>query len=463
MRSFSLLTALVLGLSAFVRAKSSQGDDVLVILDPKLNRDDYSLFFGGLEKDGYSLTFRAPKDVKPKIIKDDVPSFSHVILFTPETKGYASDITPQSLIHLLSLSTNLLITSSPKQTLLTALSSEFSLIPAPPSSPLLSHFPARSDPPTLLPIPVPDPIDPKSEYADHPLAIPPICSPHTKAVWYEGTAWALGNNPLLFPILRAPKESFVSDASGDEGAEGVVDAAEKGGEGLWAGSSLAVAAGFQTREGARVVWVGGVEVFSDRLAAKEIAPGVPSGNTRFTRDIAAWAFQESLVLRISHISHHLASSPPLVGSNTTNLPTQYTTNDKLTYTAHISIYNPSSSTWTPHVSLPSPQMAFTMLDPHILTTLSHSPSHAGTYTTTFRAPDRHGVFKFVLDYRRKGWTWLKSEEKVAVVPPRHDGYPRFLSAAWPYYAGAVSTSVGFVLFVVVWLSGEGRETRKKAE
>lgn len=52
---------------------------------------------------------------------------------------------------------------------------------------------------------------------------------------------------------------------------------------------------------------------------------------------------------------------------------------------------------------------------------------------------------------------------MAVVPPRHDGYPRFLSAAWPYYAGAVSTSVGFVLFVVVWLSGEGRETRKKAE
>lgn len=51
MRSFSLLTALVLGLSAFVRAKSSQGDDVLVILDPKLNRDDYSLFFGGLESE----------------------------------------------------------------------------------------------------------------------------------------------------------------------------------------------------------------------------------------------------------------------------------------------------------------------------------------------------------------------------------------------------------------------------
>lgn len=26
----------------------------------------------------------------------------------------------------------------------------------------------------------------------------------------------------------------------------------------------------------------------------------------------------------------------------------------------------------------------------------------GSYTTTFRAPDRHGVFKFVIDYKRKG-------------------------------------------------------------
>ena len=39
-------------LAAFVgllQAKSSTGDSVLVILDNKLNRADYSLFFGGLE------------------------------------------------------------------------------------------------------------------------------------------------------------------------------------------------------------------------------------------------------------------------------------------------------------------------------------------------------------------------------------------------------------------------------
>ena len=44
--------SLYLILAAFVgllQAKSSTGDSVLVILDNKLNRADYSLFFGGLE------------------------------------------------------------------------------------------------------------------------------------------------------------------------------------------------------------------------------------------------------------------------------------------------------------------------------------------------------------------------------------------------------------------------------
>lgn len=58
------------------------------------------------------------------------------------------------------------------------------------------------------------------------------------------------------------------------------------------------------------------------------------------------------------------------------------------------------------------------------------------------------------------WSYLyDSINDVPVVPPRHDGYPRFLSAAWPYYAGAISTSVGFVLFSALWLAGDASERR----
>lgn len=102
-----------------------------------------------------------------------------------------------------------------------------------------------------------------------------------------------------------------------------------------------------------------------------------------------------------------------------------------------------------------------MLDPHIRTTLSPVKSKPGVYITTFRAPDRHGVFKFAFSYIRKGYTPLTHSITTPLVPPRHDGYPRFLSAAWPYYTGAISISAGFVLFSAIWLGGSGVAERGK--
>jgi oligosaccharyltransferase complex subunit beta len=47
-----------------------------------------------------------------------------------------------------------------------------------------------------------------------------------------------------------------------------------------------------------------------------------------------------------------------------------------------------------------------MLDPHVRTALVKDPAasteHATTYKAQFKAPDRHGVFKFVVEYWRPG-------------------------------------------------------------
>ena len=151
------------------------------------------------------------------------------------------------------------------------------------------------------------------------------------------------------------------------------------------------------------------------------------------------------------------------------------------YTAHISKYEPATSSWTPYSGISDLQLEFTMLDPHIRISLPPVLDTPGEYSVTFRAPDRHGVFKFVIDHRRKGcafshgstsilttnceyrWSTLQSSTTVPVVPPRHDGYPRFLSAAWPYYAGAISTSVGFLLFSLLWLAGGEEKAKTKQE
>jgi hypothetical protein len=147
-----------------------------------------------------------------------------------------------------------------------------------------------------------------------------------------GTPFAHLNNPLLVPILNAPSESFASDTDSDSGAEVLFEAAERGGEGLWAGCSLGIVTGFQTRDNSVwVTWVGDVELFSNEYAKE---------------------------------------------------------------------------------SLPS----CVNLSPHIRTALRPVSGSPSLYSTSFRAPDRHGVFKFVLDHRRHGWTMLKSTTMVPIVP-----------------------------------------------
>ena len=92
------------GLFGAVWAKSSTGNSVLVVLQPDLKRDNFSIFFNNLESKsgfcssqeiivlsmcaerGYELTFRAPKSDTPTIIQDDIPNFNHIILFAPDTK-----------------------------------------------------------------------------------------------------------------------------------------------------------------------------------------------------------------------------------------------------------------------------------------------------------------------------------------------------------------------------------------
>ena len=95
-------------------------------------------------------------------------------------------------------------------------------------------------------------------------------TPNTPPVWFSGIPFAHGNNPLLVPILNAPAESFASDTESDASSDVVFDYAERGGEGLWAGSSLGIVTGFQTRDSARITWVGGVELFSDEYANKPL-------------------------------------------------------------------------------------------------------------------------------------------------------------------------------------------------
>jgi len=49
--------------------------------------------------------------------------------------------------------------------------------------------------------------------------------------------------------------------------------------------------------------------------------GIKAGNEKFAKDVAAWTFQESLVLRIDNTTHHLVHEA--------TSPEMYTTNDRI--------------------------------------------------------------------------------------------------------------------------------------
>jgi len=191
----------------------------------------------------------------------------------------------------------------------------------------MSYFPKREEPASLIPI-SPSEIDKSNN----------ILSKGISPIWFSGAPHALANNPLLVPILHAPLESFGSDVDGGT-ADAIVEAADKGGEGLWAGNQLGVVTGFQTLDGARVTWLGGVNTLSNEYIQKDISKlvyfcsvcfllqltvpfrGVKSGNAQLARDLVAWTFQEKLVLRIDKVEHHKI--------NATEPSEQYTVNDQL--------------------------------------------------------------------------------------------------------------------------------------
>lgn len=101
------------------------------------------------------------------------------------------------------------------------------------------------------------------------------------------------------------------------------------------------------------------------------------------------------------------------------------------------------------------QLEFSMLSPFHRLTLSPSSTSANstTYTTTFKLPDQHGIFNFMLDYKRPFLTNIEQKDTVTVRHFAHDEFPRSwaISGAWPWIAGIGVTIGGWIVFVALWL------------
>lgn len=95
------------------------------------------------------------------------------------------------------------------------------------------------------------------------------------------------------------------------------------------------------------------------------------------------------------------------------------------------------------------QLEYIMLDPYIRQNLKHN--YNGTYYLEFKAPDIYGIFKFVIQYRKKGYSFLNINEMAPIRPYRHNEFERYLLAAYPYYISVGSMMIGFFALGFVFL------------
>jgi len=212
------------------------------------------------------------------------------------------------------------------------------------------------------------------------------------------------------------------------------------------GDDTLLVTAIQTRNSARVVVTGSVDLFSNKFFAASVqlagsSKKVKSGNEQFATEVSKWLFQEKSHLRATKLTHHQQGSKDLN-------PRSYRIKDDIEFSVLIEEYDGAQHKWIPFTKN-DVQLEFTMIDPYIRTTLKHDGK--GVFSTKFKIPDVYGVFKFVINYHRLGYTNLELSEQVSVNPYRHNDYDRFIPAAYPYYASAFSTMGGFFLFGLAFL------------
>lgn len=101
------------------------------------------------------------------------------------------------------------------------------------------------------------------------------------------------------------------------------------------------------------------------------------------------------------------------------------------------------------------QLEFSMLSPFHRLTLSPTSqsTNATTFSTSFTLPDQHGIFNFLVNYKRPFLSNINEKRTVTVRHFAHDEWPRsfVISGAYPWITGIGVTVAGWVAFVAVWL------------
>ncbi|KRX87284.1 Dolichyl-diphosphooligosaccharide--protein glycosyltransferase 48 kDa subunit, partial [Trichinella pseudospiralis] len=253
------------------------------------------------------------------------------------------------------------------------------------------------------------------------------------------------NNPLTLAIMHAPRTAYARSL---EGEAGMVNRKSH-----WRliGNNAVLVGAVQAKNNARVVFTGSLDMFSDEfINSNYVQEGkkiVQTGNRDFVKAVTEWVFKRKGVLRVKSIRHH--RSGELVP------PPDYTIMDAVEY--EIEVEELKNGAWVPY-TVNDMQMEFVRIDPFIRMTMK---SKAGKYKANFKVPDVYGVYKFLVDYSRIGWTHLRNVTQVSVRPFKHHQFERFVPSAYPYYISAFTMMLSVFVFSFFFLYHQDVNAQKK--
>jgi len=395
---------------------------VLVLHDGSNLEVSHSRFLNGLRSKGFDLTLKSADDKDLQLIEYGLLKYDNLVLFSPNVDEFGGDVSPSKIGSYVDHGGNVLIGLDSRLTdTMRVAVSEFGVTADMEDYAVIDHFNFSNDydegDHTTLSYKV-------SEYYSEAKPFSPSSRAADDALLFQGVGMSVSkSNQLVAPVMTASKTAYSYLTNEKVNSMPMV-----------LGQEMTLIAAQEARNNARVVISGSLKFFGNDFA---------ESNQAYALQLALWTFQRVGVLKIENVRHHLSDSKETLET--------YTIFDDVTYAVDVFELAADGETWAPAKETDL-QVEFTRIDPFVRRFLDKSGSATDpAQSIRFKLPDTYGVFKFIIEYKRMGYTYLQDSVTVPVRPLQHTQYERFIVAAYPYYAGAGSMLVGLFMFSFVFL------------
>ena len=433
------LSTLIIFLICFLTIESKK---TLVLLDDWNNVDTNSVFWSQITNMGYQITFKMANDKDIQLTNYGEYLYENIIFFAPTyVDSQKNDITIEKLLKFIDDGHDLMIFGSSDagkfiRNLVNEFGADFDDFDSEVKDSVYLHSGSESG----LNRQLLDLKDDEIIISKNVIGINPIFKKPKGYILYKGIGMDLDpQNKYVFPILSGDKNSYsVSKSTGEVFSNG---------------EHIKLVNGYQARNNKRVVVLGSTEICSDKfyyLSMGEVNKSMlEAPNAIFCQDILNWNFQRTGVLKFTNVKHN---------NNKGETLETYRIKDYLEYYIDILEYDYVTNTWK-NYDADDIQLSFIMMNPYYINQMKRLYGKP-TYYAKFRAPEKHGVFKFIVDYHRTGYSYIFSSTKIPLRPFYHNEFPRFIPCAYPYYVSVFVILGSSILFSILFLYGKEKIKEK---